>query len=233
MDYTWLNEAANDKNLTLDDVERAQRYAKDLLGGLKTLRQFPQGVTVFGSARIVSDNEFYQKALELGEKLAKAGHSVITGGGPGIMEAANRGAFEAGGQSIGLNIDLPTEQNLNRFTTDSAKFRYFFARKVMLTFASKVYVFFPGGFGTLDEFSEILELKHTGKIPPAPLFLFGRTFWQPLDQFFNDKFQANKLIEPAARELYVMTDDVGEIVAATGQIERQSIGDASAKSGAV
>jgi uncharacterized protein (TIGR00730 family) len=244
MEHALLKEF-QEENLTLDDIERSVRYAKDLTHGLATIREYPQGVTVFGSARLNEDNEFYKKAYELGRKLAAHDHPVITGGGPGIMEAANRGAFEHGGRSIGLNIHLSTEQDLNKYTTDSMEFRYFFARKVMLTFSSAVYVFFPGGFGTLDEFSEVLELRHTAKIPPAPLFLFGSEFWKGLDEWIAGKMCEWILIETGsgdtmnemktgaadqnivknARELYTITDDIDEIVAKTNEIEGSSIAD--------
>ena len=232
MEQIWLNELKENKNLKIDDVERSIRYSRDLIHGLEKVKSYPQGVTVFGSARLPESNHYYQLARDLGQKLAKANVPVITGGGPGIMEAANRGAMEMNGTSIGLNIHLETEQDLNKYTTDSMGFHYFFARKVMLTFSAKVYVFFPGGFGTLDEFSEVLELRHTAKIPPAPLFLVGKEFWQGLDDWFGQKMSEWHLIETGqqgefnetgaadagitknARQLYTITDDVNEIVEA-------------------
>jgi uncharacterized protein (TIGR00730 family) len=251
IEQIWLEELKHNKDLTLDDVERSVRYAKDLTRGLATLKTYPQGVTVFGSARLGADNEFYKKAYELGKKLAQNGHPVITGGGPGIMEAANRGAFEAKGRSIGLNIKLATEQDLNTYVTDSMEFNYFFARKVMLAFSSKVYAFFPGGFGTMDEFIEILELVHTAKVPPAPLFLVGSEFWRGLDAWFADKMSEWHLIETGvpgemneigaadagivlnARELYKITDNIDEIVATADALEsrtvEQAIGDITAR----
>jgi uncharacterized protein (TIGR00730 family) len=240
MEQIWLDEF-KDRNLTLDDVERSVRYAKDLTQGLATIKTYPQGVTVFGSARLTADNFFYKQAYQLGARLATNNHPVITGGGPGIMEAANRGAFDNGGRSIGLNIHLETEQDLNPFTTDSVEFHYFFARKVMLTFSAKVYVFFPGGFGTMDEFSEILELVHTAKVPPVPLFLFGQEFWQGLDDWFADKMSQWRLIETGApneinetgaadgglvknaRQLYTITDSIDDIVTAAGQLTPRTI----------
>jgi uncharacterized protein (TIGR00730 family) len=238
MEETWINRLRSDKNLTLEDIERSVRYARDLTEGLKTIRKFPPGVTVFGSARIKEDNKYYRDAYELGKKLAQNGHPVITGGGPSMMEAANRGAFENGGQSIGLNIKLATEQDLNHYTTDSMEFHYFFARKVMLTFSSKVFVYFPGGFGTIDEFSEVLELAHTGKLPPTRLFLYGSEFWRGLDEWFAGPMSQMRLIETGvagemnetgaadsgivkkARDLYTITDNIDEIVAAVNEMER-------------
>ena len=150
------------------DYERAQAYAKDLLSGLKIVRTYPQGVTVFGSARIKETNKYYKQARELGRLLAENGHAVITGGGPGIMEAANRGSYEYGGRSIGLNITLSHEQHPNPYLTDMLQFEYFFARKVMLAMSAKVYVFFPGGFGTMDEFSEVLILMQEKRCQQCP-----------------------------------------------------------------
>ena len=217
-----MNELKKDKSLTLEDIERSVRYAKDLTAGLSKIKTYPQGVTVFGSARLQEDNIYYIKARELGQKLAKAGHPVISGGGNGIMEAANRGAFEAGGRSIGLNIQLPKEQTLNQYTTDHLEFHYFFARKVMLAASSKVYVYFPGGFGTIDEFSEILTLIQTKKIAPVPIFLFGSDFWKPLDAFFYWKMeQGDGTISPGDRGLYTITDNVDDIVAMADKVEQK------------
>lgn len=214
----WYDEV-EEKGLSLEDIERSLNYAKDLTEGLEKVRSFPQGVTVFGSARLKEHDPYYQQAYELGKMLAAAGHPVITGGGPGIMEAANRGAYESGGRSIGLNIYLPTEQDLNRYTTDNMEFKYFFARKVMLTFSAKVYVFFPGGFGTLDEFSEILELVHTDKVPRVPIFLIGQEFWNGLDRYFMDEMERRSLINPGARSLYTITDYINQVVEAANEIE--------------
>lgn len=222
------------ENMTPDNDRRFARYTTDLVHGLETIRRYPQGVTIFGSARFSESNKFYQAAYELGAKLAQHDHSVTTGGGPGIMEAVNRGAFDNHGRSVGLNIKLRTEQDLNKWTTDSMEFHYFFARKVMMTFCSKMFVFFPGGFGTMDEFSEILELVHTAKMPSAPIVLFGKEFWTGLDEWYGQKMSDWHLIETGnedvmnemigvvraadyglvknARNLYYITDDVDEIV---------------------
>ena len=234
------NEQMND-----EDDQRFGRYTADLVHGLETIRKYPQGVTIFGSARFHETNKYYQKAYELGAKLAQHNHTVTTGGGPGIMEAANRGAFENHGRSVGLNIHLATEQDLNPWTTDSMEFHYFFARKVMMTFSGKAFVFFPGGFGTMDEFAEVLELVHTGKTPHAPIFLFGSEFWKGLDQWFAGPMSRWHLIETGddnemnemphltkaadygrvhnARDLYTITDDVDEIVKVVDQTDAQDV----------
>jgi uncharacterized protein (TIGR00730 family) len=212
----WIKEIG-EKKITGMDVERSLAYARDLEAGLAMIRTYPQGVSVFGSARVKENDKVYKQAQELGELLAKNGHTVITGGGPGIMEAANRGAYEAGGRSIGLNIALDHEQHPNPYLTEMLEFRYFFARKVMLTFSSKVYVFFPGGFGTMDEFSEILLLIQERKMPKAPMFLVGSKFWGPLDKFYKSRLEKIEMIAKGDRDLYKITDDVRDIVKATNR----------------
>ena len=227
-----------------EDDRRFARYTKDLVGGLEIANRFPQGVTIFGSARFHPSNKYYQAAYELGAKLAQHNHTVTTGGGPGIMEAANRGAYDNHGRSVGFNIKLATEQDLNPWTTDSMEFHYFFARKVMMTLVSKMFVFFPGGFGTMDEFSEILEMAHTGKMPPSPIILYGPEFWSGLDEWFGGKMSEWHLIETGppnefnemshvtaadfglvknARNLYYITDDVDEIVKIADQAVARDI----------
>lgn len=206
------------KQLEAADVERAKAYARDLEEGLKIVRTFPQGVTIFGSARLPQDNKYCKKARELGQLLAQNGHAVITGGGPGIMESANHGAFEYGGRSIGLNITLIHEQEPNPYLTDMLQFKYFFARKVMLAMSAKVYVMFPGGIGTLDELSEIILLMQENKMPKMPVFLFGKSFWRPLVKFIEGKMLPMGLVSKKDLKIYKLTDDVKEIVAAANKI---------------
>ena len=221
----WLEAIAEDE-LNNEDVERSLRYAKDLEQGLAKIRTFSQGVAIFGSARLAKNGKWCKLARELGYKLAQNGHPVITGGGPSIMEAANRGAYEAGGRSIGLNIELPHEQQINAYVTDHMEFHYFFARKVMLTMSSKVYVFFPGGYGTLDEYSEIQLLMQEGKMPKMPIFLIGKSFWKPLDRWFETKMQKSlKTINAVDRKLYKITDNIDEVVKAANKIGHRSIYD--------
>jgi uncharacterized protein (TIGR00730 family) len=220
----WIRQFSN-ANLNDTDTLRALAYARDLERGLSTIRTYPQGVSVFGSARLKPDSVYCQMAEELGNKLARHGHTVITGGGPGIMEAANKGAFGAGGRSIGLNIKLAHEQQPNEYLTEMLEFRYFFARKVMLTFSSKVYVFFPGGFGTMDEFTEIALLIQEKKMPRQPMFLMGRNFWAPLDDFYQSRFENLEVIAKGDRELYRITDDIGEVVKAADEIGQVSVDD--------
>lgn len=210
------------KKLSIADIERADAYAKDLLQGLRTIRSFPQGVTIFGSARLPQDENHCQMAYELGGLLAKNGHAVITGGGPGIMEAANHGAYELGGRSIGLNIALRHEQHPNPYLTDCITFEYFFARKVSLAMSAKVFVFFPGGFGTMDEVSEILELMQEGKMPKMPVFLIGEKFWKGFDKMIG-KMIAMKMIEAEDTSIFKITDNIKLVVEAANKIGHPKI----------
>lgn len=200
------------------DIERAKAYANDLERGLKIVRTYPQGVTIFGSARLPQSNKYCKKARELGGLLAQNGHAVITGGGPGIMEAANQGAFEYGGRSIGLNITLRHEQFPNPYLTDTLQFQYFFARKVMLAMSGKVYVMFPGGLGTLDELSEIIILMQEGKMPHMPVFFYGKSFWKPLEKFIQNKMLPLGLVSRNDLKIYKLTDNLQEIVKAANKI---------------
>lgn len=221
----WLKEIEVG-SLNEDNVERSLRYAKDLERGLARLQTYSQGVGVFGSTRFKPGNKWYDAAYQLGKLMAEDGHSVITGGGPGIMEAANKGCYEAGGRSIGLNITLPHEQHPNFYLTDALEFQYFFARKVMLTFSSKIYVFFPGGFGTMDEFSEVILLMQEQKMPVMPVFLYGKSFWNDLDRFYKNKMQKTfRTISAKDREIYKITDDLSQIVKAANKIGHNNIHD--------
>lgn len=210
------------KKLSIADLERANAYAKDLSMGLQIVRSFPQGVTVFGSARLPQDSKYCQMAYELGGLLAKNGHAVVTGGGPGIMEAANHGSYEIGGRSIGLNIKLQHEQHPNPYLTDCITFEYFFARKVALAMAAKVFVFFPGGFGTMDEISEILCLMQESKMPKMPVFLIGADYWNNFHKII-EKMLELKLINAEDYNIFQITDDVQKVVDAANKIGHPKI----------
>ena len=210
------------KKLSIADLERANAYAKDLGRGLQIVRSFSQGVTIFGSARLPQDHKYCKMAYKLGGLLAENRHTVITGGGPGIMEAANHGAYELGGRSIGLNITLIHEQHPNPYLTDCITFEYFFARKVSLAMSAKVFVFFPGGFGTMDELSEILCLIQENKMPKMPVFLIGKDYWKGFDKVIG-KMMVLKLINVKDAGIFTITDDVQKVVDAANKIGHPKI----------
>jgi len=184
----------------------------ELNAAADTLEAIDLGISVFGSARVKPDNPYYQQALELGERLAQAGFTVIAGGGPGIMEAANKGAFTAGGKSVGLNIRLPRETSNNPYQTHSLQFEYFVSRKATFFMHSAAYIALPGGFGTLDEFFEAITLIQTKKMPPAPIVLIGTNFWQGLLDWINEQLVTNGFISPQDTQLVTLTDDVDEVM---------------------
>jgi uncharacterized protein (TIGR00730 family) len=206
------------KPITLLEISEAARkrvtlIAQEFTDGFEFVKNYPRSVTFFGSARVNENDPYYIKARGLASKIVtELRYSVITGGGPGIMEAANRGAFEAGGNSLGLTIELPREQLDNKYMTDKEDFHYFFSRKVCLSFSAEAYIFFPGGFGTLDEFLEILTLVQTNKIPKAPIILVGISFWSTLEKFFKDILLENKAIEEKDLSLYTITENEDEIL---------------------
>jgi len=190
---------------------RVFRIMSEFVQGFELLRETGLAATFWGSARLKPDDEYYKAAEELAARLAKKGFTIISGGGPGIMEASNVGAFKVGGKSVGLNIELPFEQKPNPYTTESLNFDFFFSRKVMLTFASEVYVYFPGGFGTMDEFFEIITLIQTRKIEQLPILLYGKDFWDPLIRFFEqDMMKKYKTIGPEDLALFQLVDSVDE-----------------------
>jgi uncharacterized protein (TIGR00730 family) len=169
-------------------------------------------VTIFGSARVREDDALYQRAQDLGRRFAEAGLAVVTGGGPGVMEAANRGAHEAGGLSVGFNIDLPHEQHHNAYLDIGVTFKHFYARKTMLVKAAEGFVMFPGGFGTLDELFEALTLIQTGKVLDFPVVLFGRDHWEGLLGWIRDRLLAEGFINSDDIDLLYVTDDPEEAV---------------------
>lgn len=200
---------------TCESDGRIPRIAEEFEQGFRFLEKHKKTVTVFGSARTEPDTPYYEQAVRIANRITQElGYGVVTGGGPGIMEAANRGAFDAGGTSIGLNIKLPNEQRENAFLTDTQPFYYFFTRKVMLSFAAEAYLFFPGGFGTMDELFEMLTLIQTGKIEGRmPVILIGTEFWKPLDTFITDTlYKKHHTIHAQDIALYTMTDDEDEVI---------------------
>ncbi len=194
--------------------KRVERIGNEFRKGFSFVSRYPRSISFFGSSRFTSDNRYCEHAQRLAGRIAKElGYTVITGGSQGIMEAANKGAFEAGGKSIGLNIKLPRKQFENKYTTDSIEFSYFFARKVALSYAAEAYIFFPGGFGTLDEFFEILTLVQTHKIRRVPIFLVGTDYWAPLQDFIKKTlYETNNAIEKSDMSLYTVIDDDSAII---------------------
>lgn len=201
------------KSIEEETRERITRIDKEFADGFDIVNQDYKSVTIFGSARFDETNQHYQKARDFSDRLAREGYTVVTGGGGGIMEAGNRGAFEAGGTSVGLNISLPHEQVLNPYTTKSMPFHYFFTRKVLLAYGAEAYVYFPGGFGTLDELFEIVTLIQTKKMPAAPIILMGVDFWSGMDHFIQKYLlEQEQTISPDDRMVYTITDDIDEAV---------------------
>lgn len=194
------------------ELESAVRYFLEFLMGFESLEITEPAVTVFGSARFDESSRYYQLARQVGQELAKAGYTVITGGGPGIMEAANRGAKEAGGMSVGCNIALPKEQKPNAYVDHFVQFDHFFVRKVMLVKYSSAFIVLPGGFGTLDEVFETLTLMQTRVIEQFPVVLMGSAFWSRLRAFMEDSLLAERTINPEDVRLFHMTDSPEEAV---------------------
>lgn len=189
---------------------RVLRIQSELVDGIQHLSHIGPSVTVFGSARLGADSPYYQQASMLGEKLARAGLNVLTGGGPGIMEGANRGALGKGACSIGLNIELPHEQGANRYQDLGLDFRYFFVRKLMFVKHAAGFVVFPGGFGTMDELFEALTLVQTGKIRAFPIVLIGTGYWSGLVDWMRERMLADGCISASDLDLFHLTDDVEE-----------------------
>lgn len=195
----------------VDQSWRVFSILSEFVSGFNLLRKLGPAITFWGSARLRPGDKFYNEAEELAARLSKKGLTIVTGGGGGIMEAGNVGAYKVGGQSVGLNIRLPMEQKLNPYTTMSQTFDHFFARKVMLAFSSEVYIYYPGGYGTLDELFEILTLIQTEKISSVPVFLYGKKFWTPLVEWMKKELlEKYKTIDLQDLELFQIVDSVDE-----------------------
>ncbi|MBD8030640.1 LOG family protein [Corynebacterium gallinarum] len=194
------------------DPWRVLRIQGEFVAGFDALHEMPKAVTVFGSARIKEEHPYYKAGVELGEKLAAAEYAVVTGGGPGLMEAPNKGACEAGGLSVGLGIELPHEQRLNPYVDLGLNFRYFFARKTMFLKYSQAFVCLPGGYGTLDELFEVLCMVQTGKVTNFPIVLIGTEFWAGLLDWIRGRLVADGMISQEDIDRVLVTDDVDEAV---------------------
>ena len=212
----------NDINFIKEDPWRIFRIMAEFVDSFQTLSQVGPAVTIFGSARTQPDDKYYQAAQDIAKGLAKNKLAVITGGGPGIMEAANRGAAQARGKSVGLNIELPHEQSGNRYANVPIHFHYFFARKVCFVKYSLGFVYMPGGFGTLDEFFEVLTLVQTQRIPKFPIILFGKEHWKGLLSWMKSTLQnGHQYISPGDLDLITVTDDIEEVIKIIKDYERR------------
>lgn len=191
-----------------------EHIRREFSDGFEFLAKYPKSVTFFGSSLAPRDGEAYAKAYELGRRIVKdLNYAVVTGGGPGTMEAANKGAYDAGGVSLGLNVSLPREHMTNAYVTHSIKFSYFFSRKTMLSFAAEAYIFLPGGFGTFDELFSILTLIQTGKIPRVPVILVDSHFWDPFKDFVEkNMIEGYATIEARDMKIFEITDSVDRVM---------------------
>ncbi|MGH7284127.1 MAG: TIGR00730 family Rossman fold protein [Polyangiaceae bacterium] len=215
-------------DFTRTDPWRVLRVQGELVAGIDALAHIGHAVTIFGSARIAHGTPFYESARMLGRRLAEAQYAVITGGGPGIMEAANLGAHEVGGKSIGCNIELPFEQAFNPYVNIPINFRYFFVRKTMFVKYADAFVIFPGGYGTLDELFEALVLIQTSKLGHFPIVLFGVEYWRGLVDWIRTTLLPASAISPGDLDLLNITDDVDEvmrIVTAPPVVDKQHLPD--------
>ncbi len=195
-----------------EDPWRVFRIMAEFTTGFEAMSRICPAVTIFGSARVKPADPEYQAARKIGRELVRHKFAVVTGGGPGVMEAANRGAAEGKGRSVGLNITLPNEQKPNRYSNIPINFHYFFARKVCLAKYSMGFIFMPGGFGTLDEFFEILTLVQTNRMPHFPLILFGKSYWEGLFAWMKAVMQKEDFINRGDLDLVTITDDPDEVV---------------------
>jgi uncharacterized protein (TIGR00730 family) len=211
------------------DSWRVLRIMGEFVWGFDNLADVSDGVTIFGSARTQAGDPQYEMAVETARLLAKAGIPVITGGGPGIMEAANRGAMEGGGMSIGCNIELPFEQGSNAYLTRSLNFKFFFVRKMMFVKYATAFIVFPGGYGTLDELFEALTLIQTGKVKHFPVVLFGRDYWSGLVDWLTRTVAGERKVNPADLDLFKVTDDPAEAAAIVIEARRQQPDDPAAR----
>ena len=209
-DQKLLRSAGPSVDFQDTDTWRTLRIMGEFVEGFDALADVGPAVSIFGSARIGRRNRYYGAARRLAAALVKEGFAIITGGGPGVMEAANRGAKEAGGVSIGCNIELPFEQGLNEYVDLGMEFRYFFVRKVMFVKYAEAFVIFPGGFGTLDELFEALTLIQTGKVEHFPVVLYGREYWEGMMQWIREKPLYEEKIAPEDLRLVTITSDIDE-----------------------
>lgn len=210
---SWTEEdRAHAAEFVHSDPWRVQRITSEFVAGFDAFAETGPAVCVFGSARLKPEDERYQAGVYLGKRLAEHGITVITGGGPGVMEAANKGASEAGGESIGAGIELPFEQGINQYVNVGLEFRYFFVRKVMFVKYSQGFVFMPGGYGTLDEVFEVITLIQTGKLPRTLVIFYDSGYWGGLLTWIKEQLLGGGFISPGDEELFMVMDDMEEVV---------------------
>ena len=226
-DRTTTDQRLLDRNQDTDwlhtDPWRVLRIQSEFVNGFGALAELPDAVSVFGSARTRPGDPAYEQAVGLGRALAEAGYAVVTGGGPGQMEAANKGAWEADGRSVGLGIELPQEQGVNRWVDLGLHFRYFFVRKTMFVKYTQAFVCTPGGFGTLDEFFEAITLVQTDKITRFPIVLLGVDFWSPLVDWIRGTLVEQGMISGSDSELFLVTDSVTDSVEFIRDAHRRAV----------
>ena len=209
-------------DFTKEDPWRIFRIMSEFVDGFEELSDLKEAVSIFGSARTPSSAKYYKIAEETASRLAKSGYSIITGAGSGIMEAANKGAKKGGGASIGLNILIPAQQKPNKYVTKLIEFKYFFCRKVMFAKYSMALVAFPGGFGTLDEFFELVTLVQTKRIDPLPVILVGSEFWKGLGDWIDNTLLPNTMIDKSDLDLFTVVDTALEVVTAINKYYRKT-----------
>lgn len=199
------------KKLIAKEARDLKTADEEFEAAFKVLRKYPNRITFFGSARLSQRTKYYKVARKLAKELSDDGYAIMSGGGGGIMEASDRGAFEDDDVAIGFNIKLPHEQVINPYTTDQLTFNFFFTRKVMMTFYAHAFLVFPGGYGTLDEFFEVVTLIQTGKMPKVPIFLIGKNYWKGIDNFICKHLLKSGLISKGDEKLYIITEDIRTI----------------------
>ena len=209
-----MNKKLSAQEINQNIHEHIEEISREFKNGFEELKKHPKSVTIFGSSHSTPASPHYRQAQELAYKIVKElGYTIITGGGPGIMTAANLGAEEAQGNSLGFVIDLPSEQHKNAYLNTSVSFKYFFSRKAMLAFSAEAYVFFPGGYGTFDELFSIITLVQTNKIPRIPIILVGKDFWNAFKDFMKAyMLEKHHAIESADLDLFIITDNTNKVI---------------------
>lgn len=206
-------------DFTTHDTWRIWRIIAELVEGFEAMAHVDKAITIFGSARVKPGERYYELAVDIAHLLADNGYTIITGGGPGLMEAGNKGAKDAGGESVGLNIELPMEQAINPYVTMAVDFRYFFLRKLMFVKYAQAFVIMPGGFGTLDELFEAVTLIQTRRIKPFPVILVGSEFWAGLISWIEERLIADGMLSPNDPDIMTLVDEPEEVLQAIQQIQ--------------